>query len=143
MLCQELPARLERRGDVLCVTVLGLVSVETIKEIRRLVAFALADEDASRVVLDLTNALLTFGEVGFEQALHISAQAESRLDVPAVYVVSPAVEPCMRELCRRMATRGLLRVVTTCGDAAWRWASQPGRRARAGQPRPSAASPVG
>jgi hypothetical protein len=119
--------RTERMGDALVLTMSGLLQIDGVEEATRLIRSRMSD--AGAVVIDMRGAVLVM-DTDADATVAMIAGVRARLDVPLVYVVSPAAQHAIRGLCRRLARHGLMRVATCSYGAACRWATAMVREAR-------------
>jgi hypothetical protein len=122
-----------RDGELLVMTMCGVMTLRGATAARDALQGQLAVEDARAVVVDMREAIPLFGTEGWRSLTTIGAVNQS--GPPVALVVTPRYEEALRAYCRAMAERGCVRApfIGLHGAVAWaakrreHWAHRPCR----------------
>jgi len=109
-----------RPGELLVVTIRGVLSTRAVRLAGLAIVELLADQDARAVVFSMKDAVPLFGR-GWEDIAALPAGAS--IKPPVAIVVSPVYQTQLRAYCLAMARRGLLRGPFIGEPAALEWAA--------------------
>jgi len=124
----SLSVRFHREGEILVAGIAGLLTVETVRQLRRLVGCELRNDDARAIVMDTRRAVRCFDQEAWLTVAQES-QRDHRIEQPIAIVINRRERKAIEAHCVRMARRGqngepgLLRVVTSSLDDALWWSS--------------------
>jgi len=115
--------RSRREGEVLIVSVSGVVTADTPNTIRAYTAGLLHSQDARAVVADLRCATLALSVDDWAGPADAVAGAHVQVAPPVALVVSPECKEAARAYARRMRERGHDRDVFVSFSRAFEWAA--------------------
>jgi hypothetical protein len=120
---QGMTVLVQRSGEILLLTMLGVITIRGVCGARKAVADLLKQQDARAVVVDLRRVIPLLSADGWRELTSCACLTE-QIAPPVAVVVAPRYEQRLREYCLAMAERGFVRGPFTGLHGAIEWAAK-------------------